>query len=348
MSPQGQIVTVAVDAMGGDHAPQAVLDGVAMAVAADTNLRVLLVGPEDVVQPFAAQVGAAVEAVVASEVIGFDEHPAQAVRAKRDSSIVVGAKLVKEGRADAFFSAGSTGAAMAASLLTIGRVKGVTRPAIATTLPGVGKNTIFLDVGANADCTAEHLVQFALMGAAYSRATLGVQSPTVALLNIGEEPGKGSALAQEAYGLMSVQVPGFIGNAEGRDLTAGFADVIVTDGFTGNVALKVLEGTSKQLVNRFKGALKSSLLTKLAALTLIGPMKHLKNEMDPDVHGGAPLLGINGVSIIGHGSSSPFAVSQAIRVAALSVRNSLTEAIAAAVAPSVVPDAGAEATPGEA
>jgi len=348
MSTDSRVVTVAVDAMGGDHAPKAILDGVALALSADSNLRVLLVGLPEVVQPFADLVGEAVEAVAASEVIGFDEHPAVAVRSKRDSSIVVGARLVKEGRADAFFSAGSTGGAMAASLLTIGRIKGVSRPAIATTLPGIGKNTIFLDVGANADCTAEHLVQFAQMGVAYSRATLGVPAPTVALLNIGEEPGKGSALAQEAYALLSLRVPGFIGNAEGRDLTSGMADVIVTDGFTGNVALKVLEGTSKQLVSRFKGALTSSLLTKLAALTLIGPMRAIKNEMDPDVHGGAPLLGINGVSIIGHGSSSPFAVSQAIRVAAVSVRNSLTDSIASAVAPEAAPADGAEATSGEA
>lgn len=331
-------VTIAVDAVGGDFAPRAVLDGVAVAVASDPNLKVLLVGPADVVEPFAASHLGSVEAVVATEVIEFNEHPAQAVRAKKDSSIVVGCQLVRDGRADGFFSAGSTGAAMAAATLVIGRIRGVSRPAIATTIPSGDGWTVLLDCGANADVKLDNYVQFAHMGAAYARTALGVASPTVALLNIGEEETKGSEAAQAAHALLAAQVPNFIGNAEGRDLVSGFADVVVTDGFTGNVALKLLEGTSKQLLGKVKAAMTSSPLAKIASLVLVGKLRALRDQLDPDSQGGAPLLGVNGVTIIGHGSSSAAAVGAALRVGARAVRNDLTGAIAAAIAPAT-PDA---------
>jgi len=325
------VATIAVDAVGGDLAPDAVLEGIAAALQADPALRVLLVGPENVVRPF-ADVHERVEPIVATQIIEMDEHPAAAVRGKRDSSIVVGCRLVKEGRADGFFSAGSTGAAMAAATLVMGRIPGVQRPAIATVIPTAGPPCVLLDVGANADCKAEHLAQFATMGAAYARTALGVESPRVALLNIGEEPSKGSQLAQDAYVLLEATCPGFIGNVEGRDIPAGAADVIVTDGFTGNVALKLMEGMSKQLLAEFKRALTSSAVNKVAAAVLQPSLRDLRDKLDPDVHGAAPLLGVAGLALIAHGSSGPKAIASALRVGAVAVRGGLVGHIASALA----------------
>ena len=233
-------VTVAVDAVGGDFAPGCILEGVSLALAANPTVRVILTGPAGVIEPFAASSMGRVEPVVTTQTIEMGEHPAGAVRAKQDSSIVVGARLVRDGRADAFFSAGNTGACMAAATLVMGRIKSVSRPAIATVLPTVGVPCVLLDVGANADCKPENLLQFAEMGEAYASVVLGVEHPRVALLNIGEEPAKGSILAQEAHALLAEKVAAFIGNIEGRDVMSGAADVIVNDGFTGNVALKLL------------------------------------------------------------------------------------------------------------
>ena len=229
-------IVVAVDAVGGDNAPAVVLEGVAAALSADSGLHVVLTGPAEVVEPFAAEHGERVRAVPCTEIIEMGEHPATAVRNKRDSSIVVGARLVRDGEADAFFSAGSTGGAMAAATLIMGRIKGVQRPAIVTVIPTAGPPCVLLDVGANADCKPENLLQFAQMGSAYATVVLGVIGPRVALLNIGEEPSKGSQLAQAAHELMSERIPNFIGNVEGNDVLMGVSDVIVTDGFTGNVA----------------------------------------------------------------------------------------------------------------
>jgi len=324
------VTTIAVDAMGGDFAPEAVLEGVASALAADPSLRVLLVGSAQVVEAFAAG-HERCEAVATTQVIEMAEHPAAAVRGKSDSSIVVGCRLVKEGRADGFFSAGSTGAAMAAAALVIGRIKGVQRPAIATVLPTAGAPCVLLDVGANADCKPEHLAQFATMGAAYAVAALGIHGPRIGLLNIGEEPTKGSQLAQDAYALLE-GTPGFVGNVEGRDIPAGTVDVVVTDGFTGNVVLKLMEGMSKHLLAEFKGALMSSPVNKVAAVVLKPSLGALRDKLDPDSHGAAPLLGLNGLALIGHGSSSPRAVASALRVGAVAVRAGLVGSIATALA----------------
>jgi len=332
-SSSSRPVTVAVDAVGGDFAPEVVLEGVAIALAADSGLHVALAGPASIVQPFADTYGARITPVVCTQTIEMNEHPATAVRSKKDSSIVVGCRMVRDGHADAFFSAGSTGAAMAAATLVMGRIKGVLRPAIATVLPTAGDPTVLLDVGANADCKAENLVQFARMGSAYARAALDCDSPTVALLNIGEEPTKGSQLAQDAHALMSDGVEGFIGNIEGRDVIAGAADVIVTDGFTGNVALKLLEGTSRVLLGQIKKAMLSTLPNKLAAAVLAPSMKQLAARLDPDQYGGAPLLGVQGVCIIGHGSSNATAVANALAVAAHAVRGDLTGKITETVSP---------------
>lgn len=323
-------VTVVVDAQGGDNAPSEILSGVVMALQADPDLAVILTGEADVVGQFAAGHDR-VEGFPTTQIIEMDEHPANAVRSKKDSSIVVGCRLVKEGRADAFFSAGSTGAAMAAATLVMGRIKGVARPAIATVVPTAGPPAVMLDVGANADCKPEHLLQFAHMGSAYATVVLDVAQPRIALLNIGEEPSKGSVLAQESHVLMTDSLPGFIGNIEGRDVLAGATDVIVTDGFTGNVALKLLEGTSKILLGQVKDAMTSSAINTMAAAVLKPSLSRLKQRLDPETYGGAPLLGVAGVCIIGHGSSNARAVANALRVAAQAVRGDLTERIAAAV-----------------
>ena len=320
--PIAHKVRLAVDAMGGDFAPQAVLEGVRVALAADPALEVLLVGSPAVVDAFAAGQERCL-AIAASEIITMDEHPASAVRAKVDASVVVGCRLVKGGEADGFLSAGSTGAVMASATLLMGRMKGVLRPAIAAVLPTADAPCVLLDVGANADCKPEFLVQFAKMGAAYSRATLGVASPRVALLNIGEERGKGSRLAQEAYCLLADGVHGFIGNIEGREVPAGAADVVVTDGFTGNVALKLMEGMSTQLLAQFKEAMLSSPMNKVAAAVLKPSLDGLRDRLDPDQHGAAPLLGVNGLALIAHGSSSPRAIASALRVGAVAVRGDL-------------------------
>ncbi len=324
--PTSTTATVVVDAMGGDSAPDVVLDGVAAALKADSALAVVVAGDASVVEPFCATHERCTP-LVTTQVIEMDEHPAQAVRTLKDSSIVAGCRHVRDGHAGAFFSAGSTGACMAAATLVMGRIKGVARPAIATVLPTGGAPVVLLDVGANADCRPEHLLQFAHMGVAYADIVLGISAPRVALLNIGEEPSKGSQLAQEAHALMAEQVPGFIGNVEGRDIMTGKTDVIVTDGFTGNVALKLLEGLSKMLLSQVKGAMLSTTSTKIASLALKSSMSELRDRLDPDTYGGAPLLGVDGVCIIGHGSSSSKAIASAIRVAAQAVRGGLTNSI---------------------
>lgn len=319
---------IAVDVVGGDFAPAEVLLGIEEALADLSGASVIALGPADIVRPFSERFPL-VRAVACSEVIAMDEHPATAVRQKRDSSVVVGARLLKEGQADAFFSAGSTGAVMAAATLVTGRIHGVSRPAIATVLPTAGPPCVLLDVGANADCRPENLLQFGLMGVAYSKAVLDVESPRVGLLNIGEESTKGSMLAIEAHALLQSDCPGFVGNVEGRDVLTGCVDVIVTDGFTGNVALKLLEGASRTLLDQVKSAMTASPLTTAAAAVLKPSLARLKERLDPDAYGGAPLLGVNGVTIIGHGSSRAKAIRNAIRVADRSVRAGLTERIAA-------------------
>ena len=325
-----QQVTIAVDAMGGDDAPQVVLDGCEQALAADPNLMIVLTGPVEVVEPFAAS-HERCTARATTEVISMGEHPANAVRRKKDSSIVVGCRLVKEGQADGFFSAGSTGACLAAGTLVIGRAKGVARPALVVVVPSPSRPVVFADVGANADCKPAYLVQFAQMASVFAERIVGTPSPRVALLNIGEEETKGSSFAQDAHKLLRAQLPSFAGNAEGRDLAAGAFDVVVCDGFTGNVALKTLEGTVKMLFGEIKGALTSSLATKLGALAIKGSLADLKRKLDPDTYGGSPLLGVKGACIVGHGSSNARAVRNGIATAAQSVRSDLSGAIERAI-----------------
>ena len=333
MSSQSQKVTIAVDALGGDFAPKNVVEGVALALQRDANLQVVLCGPAEVVEPFAAGPSAQgrVEAVATTEEIPMDEHdPARAVRNKKDASIVVAARLVKEGTAQGFISAGSTAACLAAGTLIVGRIRGIQRPTLAVVLPGK-KPTVLADTGANADVKPEMLVQFAEMARAYARATLGVEKPSIALLNIGSEEGKGSELAKATQLLMAEQTADFIGNVEGRDILDGKADVIVTDGFTGNVVLKTLEGSLSFLLGRIKIAFLATPFTKIAALVLRGQFGELKKQLDPDQYGAAPLLGVKGLCLVAHGSSSPEAIANGILVGAKAVRNKLTESIASSV-----------------
>lgn len=323
-------VTISVDALGGDNAPDVVLEGVAAALEEDADLTVILCGPAEVVEPFAAGRERCV-ARATTEVISMAEHPAKAVRSKKDSSIVVGCRLVKEGDAQGFFSAGSTGACLAAGTLVIGRIKGVARPALATLVPSPAKPVVLCDVGANADCKPEYLVQFAQMATAYAQKVLNVDDPRVGLLNIGEEEEKGSKFAQEAHAMLKEKLDAFDGNAEGRDVLDGPFDVIVCDGFTGNVCLKTIEGTAKTLFKELKGIMMSSFKTKLGALTLKDGLKGLMGSIDPDAMGGAPLLGVKGACIVGHGSSNARAIKNGVLASATYVRSGISEIIAQTV-----------------
>lgn len=323
-------VTIAVDAMGGDHAPGVVLEGVASALEKDERLEVILVGPADVVEPFASAHARCV-AQPASEIIAMDEHPAQAVRKKKDSSIVVGCRAVKEGRAQGFFSAGSTGACLAGATLGIGRIKGVQRPALCSVIPSPIAPVVMTDIGANADCKPEYLVQFARMAAIYVEKIVGIKNPRIALLNIGEEDTKGSQFAQQAFALMKENVPGFVGNAEGNDIINAAYDVIVTDGFTGNVTLKTIEGTSKALFSALKGVMTSSLKAKMGGLALKNDLKELKDSISADTYGGAPLLGVAGICLVGHGSSNATAIENGVLASADMVRKDVAGLIAEAV-----------------
>lgn len=314
-----EMITIAVDAIGGDFGAPVVLDGVEQALKEDPNLQVIVCGPADAVVPFAESHERCI-AQECTEAIAMDEHPAQAVRKKKDSSIVVGCRLVKEGVAQGFFSAGSTGACLTAATLVMGRIKGVMRPAIATIIPSPAKPVVMCDVGANADCKPPYLVQFAQMAAVYAEQVIGINDPTVALLNIGSEDTKGSQFSQEAFALMKDAVPNFIGNKEGCDILPAGADVFVTDGFTGNVCLKTIEGTSKTLFGALKEVMMENTKTKLAALALKDGLDKLKKSIDPDTYGGAPLLGVNGACLIGHGSSNATAIKNGVAMTAKTVR----------------------------
>ncbi len=324
---------VAVDAMGGDKAPGEIVAG-ALQAARQLGVAVALVGrPEDIGD------SGGLEVVGASEVIAMDEDPAQAVRRKKDSSLVRAAEMVRDGRASAMVSAGNTGATMASALLRMGRLPGVLRPAIATPIPRPGSHpTVLVDAGANAECTAAMLLQFAQMGAVYSATRYAVADPSVALLSIGEEPSKGTPLVKEAHELLAA-TPGlrFVGNVEGRDLLPGTADVVVSDGFTGNVALKTLEGALRFFMSTLGELLGRDDATRAAGDALLPHLLPLAQEFDPDNTGGAMLLGVNGVCVISHGSSSARAVVSAVGVAHELVSAGLVDRLAQRLAPVAAP-----------
>ena len=328
------MVTICVDAMGGDRELQVVLDGIAAALDADKELSVLVAGPDECVTPFCATHDRA-RSLVCTEVIGMDEHPAEAVRAKKDSTIVRACAAVKAGEADGFFSAGSTGAIFAAATLGVGRIKGIKRPAIASALPGpAGKQSVFLDLGANADVRPESIVQFAHMGRAYATVVLGVEDPRVALLSNGSEDTKGSELAL-SYHKALAEAGGdswFAGNAEGTDVLGGTYDVIVADGFTGNIALKTLEGTAKYIIGELKRMTEESKRTAMGALMLKPALKELAAGLSGDALGGAILLGVKAPVLIGHGDTSEAAVKNGTLATANVVRGGLVSLVEQAIA----------------
>lgn len=319
---------IAVDAMGGDHAPEEIIKGALIAAEASPDVQIILVGQKEHMQKFlSGSLPKNISLYEASEVIAMDEHPANAVRKKKDSSIVVATRLVKQGEADAVVSAGSTGAQMAAALLGLGRIKGIERPAIATILPTPEGGKLILDVGANMDATPEQLCQYGLMGSIYAAKILGISNPRVGLLNVGGEEGKGNDLTQKAYPLLKASPVNFIGNVEGRDVPYGRADVVVCEGFTGNILLKTAEGLAGVLFQQIKEKITSNIVRKLGALAVKPGLKEIAQMMDYAEYGGAPLLGVNGISIICHGSSKAKAITNAIRVAQECVQVRLIEQI---------------------
>lgn len=307
---------IAIDVMGGDFAPEEIIKGALMAAETSPDVHLILVGQTERMLPFLTGTRPKnISLVEAAEVIGMDEHPANAVRKKKDASIVVATHLVKLGEADAVVSAGSTGAQMAAALLGLGRIKGIERPAIATVLPTVEGGKLILDVGANLDATPGQLCQYALMGSIYAERILGIPNPRVGLLNVGSEEGKGNELTQKTFPLLREAPINFIGNIEGRDIPYGRADVVVCEGFVGNILLKMSEGLAGVFVQVIREKITSNMIRKLGALAVKPGLKEFAQMMDYAEYGGAPLLGVNGISIICHGSSKEKAIFNAIRVA---------------------------------
>ena len=311
---------IAVDAMGGDRGPDEIVAG-ALEAREDGIEPVLFGGPG--LDP------KGLELRETSGVIEMHEKPAEAVRSKPESSLVAAVRAVADGEADAVVSAGSTGAVLAAGLLELRRIPGVLRPAIAVSIPAQRGPSVLLDAGANADARPEHLLQFATMGVVFAEEILGIARPGVRLLSIGEEPEKGNQLTLEAHELLAASDFDFQGNCEGRDLLAGAADVVVTDGFTGNVALKLLEGTIRTILDAFRAEITATPSGKLGGLLIRPAARRLRHRLDPDAHGGAYLLGLRGLAVVAHGNSSRTAIANAIRLAARGVDHDVVGRLAA-------------------
>lgn len=325
---------VALDLMGGDHAPGAALDGAVLAADGTPDLEVVLVGPPEVAERLLAERGhpGRFEVVAAMQVVEMDEDPARAIRAKRDATVRVCARLVRDGAADAMVSVGSTGAALAAAVFTLGRLRGVSRPPLAAVVPAKAGPLVFLDAGANPEASPDVLAQYALAGAAFASVRLGLADPRVGLLTNGEEAGKGDAVRKEAFEVLKGLPIRFVGNVEGRDIPmGGAADVIVTDGFTGNVLVKGLEGAATMLTELLLEAMTSTPERKAAAKELLPVLGEATAHMSPDVLGGAVLLGVDGVCVIGHGGASARAVASCIGVAVQAVQEGLVPRIAKAL-----------------
>lgn len=327
---------IVLDAMGGDNAPEAAVAG-GVAAARELGVEIALVGPQERVQAELAghdTAGLALPIVHASEVIAMDEHPAMAVRKKKDSSIVVGMRLVRDGQADAFVSAGHTGACMAAGLFVLGRLPGVERAPLATVFPSrTGRPFILTDIGANTDCRPEYLLQFATMAAIYAERVYGLANPRVALLANGEEDTKGDKLVQDTHALLK-GTPGlnFVGNVEPKEMLAGGADVVVADGFPGNLTMKTAEAVAEMILGLLREELTASALTKMAAALLRPAFRRVRARMDYSEYGGALLLGLRGAVVIAHGRSNARAITSAVRVAHQAVAREAVPAIARALA----------------
>ncbi len=323
-------ITVAVDAMGGDLAPGEIVAG-AVQAADELGVRVLLVGIEDAIAPLVPSGSNGVEVVHATEVVAMHDAPA-AVRTRKDSSIVVSAELVRDGKADAMTSAGNTGAAMAAALLRMGRIKGAARPAIAVPIPVPGRAPqILVDGGATVDCTPEWLRQFGVMGREYARIYLGIDEPRIGLLSNGEEAGKGDELRKAVHPMLS-SLPGWIGNVEGRDFMHDSVDVIVTDGFTGNVALKTVEGAIKGTARLVFDTLMSTPELQQAAEVVMPALLEAADQLNPDSEGGCVLLGVDGICVIAHGSSNARAMRNSVRRAKECVETKVVDRVRGAIA----------------
>ncbi len=327
------MVTIALDAMGGDHFPKSEVEGAVQAVRS-LDVKVILVGREEVIRKelehHSGWASLPIEIKHAREQITMEDSAGKAVRSKKDSSIRVATRLVREGIAQGVVSAGNTGAVMATAKIVQGMLQGVDRPALASAFPTAkGGWVVLLDVGANVDCTPKMLAQFAVMGSAYSRIIFQIKEPRVALLSIGEEDHKGNSLTQEAHPLLrELKDLNFIGNVEGRDLYTGKTDVIVTDGFVGNVALKVSEGLADAVVQTLKESLTTTTIRKVGAFLSQGAFKDFKKRVDVDEYGGAPLLGLNGLCMICHGRASAKAIRNAIRVTKEFVEGGINDRIA--------------------
>lgn len=325
---------ISIDAMGGDFAPEEIVAGTVEAAQCLTGIeKLFLVGDEKAIRAELDKqkgpVPACIEVVHASEVVGMGESPAVAIRRKKDSSIARAVELVKEGKADAIFSAGNTGAAVAAATLKLRTLKGVDRPVIATLIPTPDKPFVLLDAGANPDSTPEMLQQYAVMGSIYSHAILGVENPAVGLLSIGEEAAKGNETTKKTFGLLEKSHLHFIGNVESGDLFAGKVDVAVCDGFVGNIVLKTSEAVARMISSWLKRMFRANPVRLFGAVLSRGVFKEMKSHADPANHGGAPLLGANGVVIIGHGSSNALATRNGIRVAAEAIDHDVNHLIEA-------------------
>ena len=322
---------LAIDAMGGDHAPKEIVLGAMKAIEAYSDIQVVLVGDERKIKEHLTN-NERIEILHTEEVILSSDEPVRAVRRKKTASMVLAAQLVADGEADACVSAGNTGALMAAGLFVIGRIEGIERPALAPTLPTIGgEGFLLLDVGANADAKPEHLLQYAIMGSIYSEKARAISRPRVGLLNIGTEEKKGNELVRNTYDLLKDADINFIGNVESRDLLDGVADVVVADGFTGNMVLKTIEGTAMSVFKMLKSALTSSMKNKLAAAVLKPDLAILKNKMDYTEYGGAGLFGLKAPVIKAHGSSDANAIFNSIRQAREMVQNDVSGTIKAAI-----------------
>jgi glycerol-3-phosphate acyltransferase PlsX len=332
--------------MGGDQAPDVVVDGAVLA-ARELGVSILLVGPEPELRTRLGNdaINLGIEIVNATQVVEMDEHPANAVRQKPDSSMVVGVRLVREGRAQAFVSAGNTGAVMAAGLFELRRIKGVDRPALAGVFPTRKGGTLVIDIGANADSRPEYLAQFALMGSAYMAGAFGIQRPRVGLLSNGEEETKGSTLVQTAHPLLRALPINFVGNVEGKEIPSGDVDVVVCDGFVGNVVLKLAEGLAGAITGMIREEINASLVSKLFAAGVLPAFRRVRRRLDYAEYGGAPLLGLNGVCIVAHGRSNALAIKNAIRVATQAVQSDVVGTIARGLAESVATTSADAAEP---
>ena len=335
---------IALDAMGGDRGPELLIQGALLALRENNAIDIVLLGPEDFLEQHLAEqkidttLAKRLHIEHAPEVVSMHETPVEAVRRKKNSTVMVGFDLVRNSRADAVVSAGNSGATMASAVRKLGRLKGISRPGIASLFPTLKNPVMIMDIGANVDCRPKHLVQFAIMASSCISKILNVNNPRVGLLSIGEEAGKGNAQVKEAHELLSTSSVNFIGNVEGRDVYQGNVDVIVCDGFVGNVSLKVSEGLAEAAMQMLKSEIEKSFRARLGYLLIRTAFSNFRKRVDYAEYGGAPLLGINGTGIISHGKSNATAIKNAILVAENMVRNKVKESIVGALEANAIAD----------